>query len=49
MSSSPDQYSEAETAKRRDKVLSVMLNTPPQPHAAKGKSRVEKKPAATKR
>ena len=42
----PDQeYSEAEAAQRRDKVLSVMLHTPPQPHAAKAKSRVGKSKA----
>jgi len=38
----PDEYTEQEAAQRRDKVLSVMLSTPPQPHAAKGKSRVGK-------
>ena len=39
-----EEYSEAETAKRRDEVLKRMLSTPPQPHTAKGKIRVEKAP-----
>lgn len=34
-----DQYSDEETAKRRDEVLKRMLNTPPQPHAPKPKER----------
>ena len=38
-----DEYNDAETVKRRDEVLKRMLNTPPKPHASKGKSRVEKK------
>jgi hypothetical protein len=31
--SSDDQYSPEETAQRRDAVLKILVNTPPQPHA----------------
>ena len=33
-----DDYSEKEIAARRDKVLSIMLNTPPKPHVARPQS-----------
>jgi len=38
--SDPDEYSPEEAAERRDKVLGVMLNTPPKPHAPGHPSRV---------
>jgi hypothetical protein len=39
-----DEYSEAETARRREAAIKKMLATPPKPHAAKDK----KKPSPTK-
>jgi hypothetical protein len=46
MKSPPDDYTEQEAAKRRDKVLSVMLNTPPQTLADRRQSRVRNRKKA---
>ncbi len=50
---SSDQYSEQETARRRDAVIKRMLNTPPKPHSEMkiGKPRAKrgKNPAVSKR
>jgi hypothetical protein len=50
MSKEPvDQYSEAETARRRDAVLKRMLNTAPQPRNAVKPKPKRRKPIAAKR
>jgi hypothetical protein len=41
----PDQYSDAETIRRREAAIKRMLATPPKPRVAKGK----KKPSPKKR
>jgi hypothetical protein len=40
------EYDEAETAKRRDEVLRVMLNTPPKPHVARPQSQAKSRKKA---
>jgi hypothetical protein len=37
--SETDQYSEAETIRRREAAIKKMLATPPKPHTAKGKKK----------
>jgi hypothetical protein len=46
-----DQYSEHETAQRRDAVIKRMLSTPPRPHSEMkiGKSRDKSKKSLAKR
>jgi hypothetical protein len=46
-----DQYSEAETARRRDAIIKNMIAMPPKPHTpAKSKRKLSRrKPAAKKR
>jgi hypothetical protein len=48
-----DQYSERETARRRDAVIKKMLATPPKPHSemkiGKSKTKSGKSPGAQKR
>jgi hypothetical protein len=46
---SDDQYSEQETAKRRDAVIKRMLATPPKPHSEMkiGKSKDKKRKSPT--
>jgi hypothetical protein len=48
-----DQYSEQETARRRDTVIKRMLNTPPKPHSemkvGKHKAKSSKSPTTRKR
>ena len=41
-----DQFSDDETAKRRDEVLKRMLNTPPKPRATRPQSRVRNRKKA---
>lgn len=47
-----DQYSEQETARRRDAVIKQMINTPPKPHSemkvGKPKAKRSKSPIARK-
>jgi hypothetical protein len=47
-----DQYSEQETAQRRDATIKRMLATPPKPHSemkiGKGRAKAKKSPAARK-
>jgi hypothetical protein len=38
-----DQYGPEETAQRRDAVLKIMVNTPPQPHATRPAVRSKKR------
>lgn len=38
-----DEYSPEEAARRRDAVLKIMVNTPPQPHATRSPVRSKKK------
>ena len=40
MKTLPDEYSDAEAAKRRDEVLKRMLNTKPEPRVTHAQSRV---------
>jgi hypothetical protein len=51
--SKPMDYSEAETARRRDAVIKRMLNTPPKPHSemklGKPKAKSGKSPGVRKR
>jgi hypothetical protein len=49
--SKSNQYSEQETANRRDAVIKYMLNTPPKPHSEMklGKPRGKPTGSATKR
>jgi hypothetical protein len=43
-----DQYSEKETARRRDAVIKKMLNTPPKPHSEMKLRRSKSKTAPAK-
>jgi hypothetical protein len=38
-SETPDEYSEAETARRRDAIVRNMIATPPRPHTGKPQKR----------
>jgi hypothetical protein len=45
-----DQYSSEEAARRRDAVLKIMVNPPPQPHATRPSAQPKKrKPAVADR
>jgi hypothetical protein len=45
---SDDQYSEQETARRRDAVIKRMLNTPPKPHSEMKMGKFGKSPGVRK-
>jgi hypothetical protein len=43
------EYSDEETARRRDAVLKIMVNTPPQPHANNRPTQKKRKPTGADR
>jgi hypothetical protein len=48
MRNGKDEYSPEETARRRDAVLKILVNTPPQPHATRqGKPKERRKTTAS--
>jgi len=49
MTESNDEYSPEETARRRDAVLKILVNPPPQPHATRSTRPGKKKTTASDR
>jgi hypothetical protein len=49
MTEQDENYSAEETARRRDAVLKIMVNTPPQPRASNPSARKTRKPTGADR